>query len=195
LNKAVFLDRDGVLNKDPPHFAHRLDQLELIHRSGTAVKLLNELGYLVIIISNQSGVARGYYTEKEVSIFNNALLIKIQEFGGMVDDVYYCPHHPDAIVEKYKIDCQCRKPRPGMLLRAAKEHHIDLQKSYVIGDKLSDIEAGKNAGCQTILVLTGHGTDESLSLKDDNCPVAPDLYEAVNTYIMRKNNLTDCKDI
>ena len=145
------MDRDGVLNKDPPHYAHRLDQLELIPRSGIAVKCLNDQGYLVIIISNQSGVARGYYTEKDVSIFNNALLMKIQEFGGTVDAIYYCPHHPDAKIEKYRVKCQCRKPAPGQILRAAKEHNVDLQKSYVVGDKWSDINAGKNAGCQTIL--------------------------------------------
>lgn len=193
MRRAVFLDRDGVLNKDPPHYAHRLDQLELLPRSGTAVKILNEYGYLVIIISNQSGVARGYYTENEVSIFNNALLMKIQEFGGEVDAIYYCPHHPDAKIEKYRLTCNCRKPNPGMLLQAAKEHNIDLQKSYVVGDKCSDIEAGKNAGCQTILVLTGHGTDESLKMKDDNCLVAVDLYEAISKYIILKSNATDIK--
>jgi D,D-heptose 1,7-bisphosphate phosphatase len=186
MRRAVFLDRDGVLNKDPPHFAHRLDQLELIPRSGTAVKILNEYGYLVIIISNQSGVARGYYTEKEVSIFNNTLLLKIKEYGGEVDAIYYCPHHPDAKIEKYRLICNCRKPEPGMLLQAAEEYNIDLQKSYVVGDKWSDIEAGKNAGCQTILVLTGHGADESLKMKDDNYPSAADLYEAVNKYIIGK---------
>jgi|SRR5208282_856485 len=191
MRKAVFLDRDGVLNKDPPHYAHRLDQLELIPRSGTAVKILNEHGYLVIIISNQSGVARGYYTEKEVSVFNNALLMKIKEFGGVVDAIYYCPHHPDSDIEKYKVECYCRKPSPGMLLNAAKEHDIDLGKSYVIGDKWSDIEAGKNAGCQAILVLTGHGADEVSKMKIDNCPVAADLYEAVNAYIVGKNNSPD----
>ena len=187
MRKAVFLDRDGVLNKDPPHYAHRLDQLELIPRSGTAVKKLNEHGYLVIIISNQSGVARGYYTEKDVSLFNNALLMKIQECGGEVDAIYYCPHHPEAKTERYRLTCNCRKPEPGMILQAAKEHNIDLQKSYVIGDKRSDIEAGKNAGCQTILVLTGHGTDESLKIKD-TCLVTSDLYEAVSKYIIRRSN-------
>jgi D-glycero-D-manno-heptose 1,7-bisphosphate phosphatase len=192
MRKAVFLDRDGVLNKDPPHYAHRLDQLELIPRSGTAVKILNEHEYLVIIISNQSGVARGYYTEKDVALFNNALLMKIQECGGEVDAIYYCPHHPDAKTERYRLTCNCRKPEPGMLLQAAKEHNIDLQKSYVIGDKWSDVEAGKNAGCQTILVLTGHGTDESLKIKD-NCLVTSDLYEAVSKYIIGRSNSTVVK--
>ncbi len=190
LNPAVFLDRDGVLNKDPPHYAHRLDQLELIQRSGKAVKLLNEHGYLVIIISNQSGVARGYYTEEDVTIFNNALREKIQECGGVVNAVYYCPHHPDAKIDKYRMDCDCRKPGPGMLTKAAKEHHIDLKKSYVVGDKLSDIKAGKEAGCKTILVLTGHGKEEVSGMKENNCPVTRDLYEAVNKYIIGESNVS-----
>jgi len=193
MRKAVFLDRDGVLNKDPPHYAHRLDQLELIPRSGTAVKILNESGYLVIIISNQSGVARGYYTENEVFIFNNALLMKIREFGGEVDAIYYCPHHPNAKIEEYKSICNCRKPEPGMLLQAAKEHNIDLQKSYLIGDKISDIEAGKTAGCQAILVLTGHGKEESLKMKNADCLLSADLYEAVNKYILGESNPPELK--
>ena len=195
MNLAVFIDRDGVLNQDPPHYAHRLDQLALIPRSDDAIKLLKDNGYLVIVISNQSGVARGYYTENEVSSFNIALLTEIKKNGGDIDAIYYCPHHPDAKIEKYRLTCNCRKPKPGMLLQAAKEHNIDLQKSYVVGDKWSDIEAGKNAGCQTILVLTGHGTDESLKMKEDNCPLAADLYEAVNKYIIGKSNSIDVKEI
>lgn len=182
---AVFLDRDGVLNKDPPHYAHRIDQLELIPWSGLAVKLLNDLEYRVIVISNQSGVAKGYYTEDDVAIFNNALLSRIQECGGRVDAVYYCPHHPEAKIERYRKKCQCRKPAPGMILQAAQEFDIDLGRSFVIGDKWSDIDAGKKAGCQTILVLTGHGTDELSRLREDNCPIAADLYEAVTTYIRK----------
>lgn len=184
MNLAVFLDRDGVLNQDPPHYAHRLDQLALIPRSDQAVKLLKDNGFLVIVISNQSGVARGYYTENEVSTFNLALLSEIEKTGGEIDALYYCPHHPDAKIEEYKMECNCRKPKPGMLLQAAKEHNIDLCNSYVVGDKLSDIEAGKNAGCLPILVLTGHGTDEKLKMKGDICLIAVDLYEAVNKYII-----------
>ena len=193
MRRAVFLDRDGVLNQDPPHYAHRLDQLELIPRSGMAVKILNEHGYMVIVISNQSGVARGYYTEREVFIFNNALLMKIQEFGGAVDAIYYCPHHPNAKIEKYRVDCLCRKPGPGMILQAAKEHHIDLQKSYVIGDKLSDIEAGKNAGCQTILVLTGHGIDESSRMKDPDCLLACRFVRSCKQIYHRRKQHIICK--
>ena len=186
MKQAVFLDRDGVLNQDPPHYAHRIDQLALIPHSDDAVKLLNEHGFLVIVISNQSGIARGFYTDREVVIFNQALFEKIQIKGGHIDANYYCPHHPDAKIKEYNINCSCRKPQPGMLLQAAKEHTIDLQNSYVIGDKLSDIEAGEKAGCHTIMVLTGHGKKESQKIKENSCPIAADLYEAVIKYIVNK---------
>lgn len=185
MQSAVFLDRDGVLNKDPPHYAHRLDQLELIPGSAEAVRILKQNNFTLIIVSNQSGIARGYYTEKDADIFNRALIMKLRESGGDIDGVYYCPHLPDAIIEKYKSCCDCRKPMAGMLHRAAQEHDIDLSSSYMVGDKISDIEAGKKAGCCPILVLTGHGKDEVLA-KDNSCRVANDLLDAVNTYIVRK---------
>jgi D,D-heptose 1,7-bisphosphate phosphatase len=184
--RAVFLDRDGVLNSDPPHYAHRLDQLELIPRSAEAVRFLKDNGYLLVIISNQSGVALGYYAEDQISVFNNALLKEIRKRGGDIDAIYYCPHHPDAIIEKYKKNCNCRKPKPGMILRAAQEYDIDLKNSFVVGDKKGDIEAGKIAGCRTILVLTGHGADEVLKIKTGDCLIAADLFDAVDRYIIGK---------
>lgn len=182
--RAVFLDRDGVLNNDPPHFAHRLDQLSLIPRSGEAVRLLKNKGYLLVIISNQSGVARGYYGEEQVEIFNNALLTELRKYGGDIDAICYCPHHPDATVEKYRTDCDCRKPKPGMILRVAHEYDIDLENSFVVGDKWSDIEAGRNAGCRSILVLTGHGSDEWRKIIPGDCFIASDLFEAAVKYIV-----------
>lgn len=183
MKPAVFLDRDGVLNHDPPHYAHRLDQLALIPGSADAVKKLNDSGFLTIIISNQSGVARGFYTEKEIEIFNNALVAEIQTVGGNIDAIYYCPHHPEATVEQYRRDCECRKPKPGMIYLAAREHDIDLKHSFLVGDKLSDIEAGIRAGCLSILVLTGHGQDELGKAGDRCCLISRDLKEAVDRFI------------
>ena len=191
-NKAVFLDRDGVITEDPPHYAHRIDQLRIIPGGAQAIQRLNAHNFRVIIISNQSGVARGYYIEEDVKIFNDGMAHLLAKEGSHVDAVYYCPHHPDGIIERYKIDCGCRKPKPGMILEAAQNHSLDIQNSFVVGDKWSDIEAGKNAGCQTILVLTGHGTDESLKIKD-NCLVTSDLYEAVSKYIIGRSNSTVVK--
>jgi len=186
MRRAVFLDRDGVLNKDPPHYAHRLDQLKMIPRSDEAVRLLKDNGYFLVIISNQSGVALGYYPEVQVSVFNNALLKEIRKKGGDIDAVYYCPHHPDAVICKYKKNCSCRKPKPGMILQAAQEHNIDLKNSFVVGDKEGDIKAGNTAGCRTILVLTGHGTDELSKIKTGDCLIASDLFDAVEKHIIGK---------
>ncbi|GAG94427.1 unnamed protein product, partial [marine sediment metagenome] len=150
MNKAVFLDRDGVITKEPPYYAHKIDQLELIPKSAEAIRLLNKNGFKVIIVSNQSGVARGYYQEKDIEIYNRAMKKKLEEKNAYIDAIYYCPHHSEATIEKYKIDCDCRKPKPGMLRQAEKDLNLNLKRSFLVGDKMSDIEAGYRAGCKTI---------------------------------------------
>ena len=181
MNKAVFLDRDGVITQDPPHYAHRIDQLKLIPKSAEAIRILNENGFKVVVVSNQSGVARGYYQEKDVHIFNEAMKKELEEMGAYIDAVYYCPHYPEANVEAYRRVCDCRKPKPGMLKRAENDLNLDLKRSFMVGDKIIDIEAGYSAGCKTILVLTGHGNDELK--KNTNMNIKPnyiskDLYTA-----------------
>lgn len=182
--KAVFLDRDGVITEDPPHYAHRLDQLRIISGSGKAIALLNRHGFQVIVISNQSGVARGYYTESDIKTFNNGMVALLSDLGAHVEAVFYCPHHPEAVVEQYKQTCDCRKPRPGMILNAAEMLSIDLKNSFVVGDKWSDIEAGNAAGCKTILVMTGHGKDEINKKLGSAGFIARDLLDAVEQYIL-----------
>ena len=178
MNKAVFLDRDGVITQEPPHYAHRVDELEFIPRSPEAIKLLNENNFVIIIVSNQSGIARGYYQEEDTVTFNQAMEKKLAEIGAHIDAIYYCPHHPEAKIEKYRIDCDCRKPKTGMLKRAEKNMNIDLKKSYIVGDRWSDIEAGKNTGCKTILVKTGSGIKSLKSNKITCDYIANDLYDA-----------------
>jgi D-glycero-D-manno-heptose 1,7-bisphosphate phosphatase len=178
-NRAVFLDRDGVITPEPPHYAHELKQLAFIPKSADAVRLLNENGFLVIIVSNQAGIARGYYQEEDAALFNQAMREKLAEEGAHIDAIYYCPHHPEATVGRYRVDCDCRKPKPGMLIRAERELNIDLKQSFLVGDKLSDIEAGKRAGCKTIMVKTGHGNDELKSSDVDCNYIAYNLYNAV----------------
>ncbi len=160
MNKAVFLDRDGVITQEPPHYAHRIDQLKLIPKSAEAIRLLNENGFKVVVVSNQSGLGRGYYQEKDVEIYNGAIKKELGKRDAYIDAIYYCPHHSEAKIEAYRMDCDCRKPEPGMLKRAEKNLNLDLKRSFLVGDKISDIEAGYRAGCQTILVLTGYGSDE-----------------------------------
>lgn len=139
---------------------------------------------LVIVISNQSGVARGYYTEDDVNIFNRAIITKLEQDGAHLDAVYYCPHHPESNIPQYKKTCECRKPMPGMLSDAAKKFPIDFSTSYLVGDKWTDIEAGRAMGCKTILVLTGHGTDEYAVKKGNADYVSQDLFDAVVNNIL-----------
>jgi D,D-heptose 1,7-bisphosphate phosphatase len=183
MNKAVFLDRDGVITQEPPHYVHRIGDLEFISGSPEAIRLLNLNNFVVIIISNQSGIARGYYPEEDTVIFNLAMKKKLSEFGAYIDAIYYCPHHPEARVEKYRIDCDCRKPKNGMLKLAKKNMNLDLRQSFVVGDRWSDIECGKISECKTILVKTGSGEK---SLKSNKIPcnyIANDLDDAVE-YIL-----------
>lgn len=183
MNKAVFLDRDGVITREPPYYAHRLDQLALIPRAGDAVRRLNENGFITIIISNQSGIGRGYYSEQDTDIFNRAMKEELSAGGARIDAIYICPHHPEASIGSYRVDCDCRKPRPGLLLKAGNELDIDMPKSFMVGDKLTDVEAGRRAGVSTVLVKTGQGKEE-LKNGDIKCDfITDDLYTAVE-YIL-----------
>lgn len=154
MQKAVFLDRDGVLTIEKG-FLHSAEEMALYEYGRECVVKLHEAGYLVFVITNQSGVSRGYFTEDELNKMNARL---IDESG--VDAVYYCPHHVDGIVKKYAVPCDCRKPNTGLIEKASKDYCIDLKGSYFIGDRECDIQTGKNAGIKTILVRTGYGAEE-----------------------------------
>jgi histidinol-phosphate phosphatase family protein len=166
---AVFLDRDGVLNEDTPWIASP-DALTLYPFASQAVKQLNRSDYLTIVATNQPVVARGLCTEDELRIIHNKLETKLGDENAFLDALYYCPHHPDKGFPGenilYKIDCDCRKPKPGMLLNAARDFNIDLSSSYFIGDDERDVEAGKRAGVQTIGVATGKGLRTAKTLPD-----------------------------
>lgn len=183
MNRAVFLDRDGVITQEPPHYAHRISQLVLISGAADAIRLLNENGFTVVIASNQAGIAYGYYQEEDAISFNEVLKEKLAEAGAHIDAIYYCPHHAEAKIERYRLECECRKPNPGMLTRAGKELNIDLDQSFMIGDKLSDIQAGQGAGCETIMVKTGYGAGELENNRVECDYIADDLYNAVE-YIL-----------
>lgn len=179
-NRAVFLDRDGVIVVEPPHYAHRIDQLKLISRASRAIKILNQKGFRTIVVSNQAGIARGYFKEEEARRFNKEMERRLRIQGAKIDAVYFCPHHPEAEEISYRRVCRCRKPNPGMLHAAAKKFEIDLARSFLVGDKLSDIKAGKRVGCKTILVRTGHGKTQVYMRKEETPDhVAPDLFGAV----------------
>ncbi len=154
--RAVFLDRDGTINVEKDYL-HKIEDFEFIPGAPEAIKRLKDAGFLVIVVSNQSGIGRGYFDEHAVDKLHRYVQSELVGYNTSIDAFYFCPHHPEKGVGNYKINCDCRKGEPGMLLQAAKEYDIDLQKSFMIGDKLADIEAGQRAGCQVLLVLTGYG--------------------------------------
>lgn len=159
--KAIFLDRDGTVNKHIG-FLTKPEQFELLPNSEQAIKKINESGYLAIIITNQPVIARGDITDDELNEIHNKLETLLGFKGAYLDAIYYCPHHPDkgfeGEVKELKIDCNCRKPKPGLIFQAAKDYNIDLNNSWFIGDSKSDIEAGKNANCKTALIKQNENT-------------------------------------
>jgi len=156
LRPAVFLDRDGVINKETG-YVHKVADFHFVDGVFAACRELSEAGYRLIVITNQAGIARGYYTEADFHQLTEWMLDTFRQQGIEIDDVYYCPHHPVHGVGDYRRDCDCRKPAPGMILRAAQEYSLDLQRSILVGDKITDIEAGQAAGVGCcVLVRTGH---------------------------------------
>lgn len=162
--KVIFLDRDGTMNVEV-NYLHRPEDLELIPGCAEAVRLFNEAGYQVIVVTNQAGVARGYYKEEDVDILHAYMNDLLKKEGAHVDAFYYCPHHPEHGIGEYKKICRCRKPGTGMLEQAEGDlpGGIDREQSFMIGDKLLDTEAGRNFGVTGVLVGTGYGAEEKKS--------------------------------
>ncbi|MDO8469642.1 MAG: HAD family hydrolase [bacterium] len=154
--KAVFLDRDGTINREV-NVLRDVRQLRLLPGAAKAIKKLNQLRLLVVVITNQPVIARGWLTEKEVEYIHDVLIRRLAKRGAKIDAIYYCPHHPNANLKKYRIRCRCRKPGIGMIQKAVREFGIDPRASWVIGDSGRDVAAGKKAGVRTILVATGYG--------------------------------------
>lgn len=153
---AVFLDRDGTLNNEVD-FVRTPEELHLIPGAAHAVRRLNEVGLVTCLMSNQSGIARGFLTEEMLERIHAKLTAELAEEGARLDALYYCPHYPEGTVAPYNIGCSCRKPSPGMILQGAAEFGLDLTASFVVGDSAVDVLAGRAAGATTLLVLTGYG--------------------------------------
>jgi len=175
--RAVFLDKDGTLIEDVPY---KVDptQIRLTAGVGIGLRQMHQMGYQLLVISNQSGVARGYFPESALAAVEQRLRALLKPFNVPLAGFYYCPHHPEGTVAEYAIACTCRKPEPGLLIEAAQDHMIDLTESWFIGDILNDVEAGRKAGCQTILLNNGNETEWLLSA--DRVPhyMTADLAEA-----------------
>jgi histidinol-phosphate phosphatase family protein len=173
-NKAVFLDRDGTINEEV-NYLSKIEQLEILPNSAKAIKFLNENDFKVIVITNQSGVARGYFSKERLEDINSHLEGELAKDGAQIDAIFYCPHHPDE-------GCACRKPKPEMIERAKRKFDLDLSSSFIVGDTINDLETGYNVGCKTVLVLTGYGKRELKEQKNWSLSpdfIAKDLLDAV----------------
>lgn len=189
MNRGVFLDRDGAINELIYYPGHgvvdspfTVEQFRLIPGVGEAINEFHELGFKVIVVSNQPGMAKGYLSQKTFDRIRKKMSNELAKEGASFDGEYYCFHHPEAKVERLKANCGCRKPKPGLLLQAAKDLNIDLPRSWMIGDGLTDVQAGKSAGCQTILL--GRMKCELCHLMDEQDArpdfIAGNLFEAAN---------------
>ncbi len=182
MQPAVFLDRDGTINEQMGYINH-ISRFHLLPGVASAIQLLNQNEIPAVVITNQSGLARGYFPEELLNEVNDKMIRLLSDDDAHVDGIYICPHHPEAKKDEYKIACDCRKPKTGLFEKAAVELGIDLTKSYVVGDRWSDLKAAVNIGATPILVLTGYGKGdlEYISPGQEIQPrfIANDLYEAV----------------
>ena len=176
--RAFFLDRDGTVNVEVDYL-HRPEDAVLIPGAAAAIRRLHEAGYLAVVVTNQAGVAKGLYPESDIAPVHAKLRELLAAEGDAPDAFYYCPHHP-----KFTGVCGCRKPAPGMLLRAARDLDIDLGRSVMVGDRMSDVEAGRRAGCaKSYLVRTGYGEEVLRTADVTGVPVAADLAAAVEDWL------------
>lgn len=173
MNKAVFLDRDGTVNEEVGYLRNLAD-LRLIPGAGAAIKRLNDSGLKVVLVTNQSGIARGYFSESLLQEIHTRLEQMLHEEGARLDAIYYCPHHPSAGNSHYTKECDCRKPGTGLIDKAARDLDIDVKQSYVVGDKWSDVELGQRAGAHSVLVRTGYGSTEDGNVRPPHL-VDPDF--------------------
>lgn len=175
LKRAVFLDRDGTIARDV-NYCCRVEDFEILPKVPQGISILNEQGFKVVIITNQSGLARGYFTKEMLSQIHQKMKDELNRYNAQVDAIYFCPHHPDE-------GCECRKPKPRLILQAAEEMGIALQFSYMVGDHEKDVEAGRAAGCKTLLVTTGSNQESGNRQSKPPDYIANSLYEAVEWII------------
>jgi D-glycero-D-manno-heptose 1,7-bisphosphate phosphatase len=184
--RAVFMDRDGTISEEVGYVNHP-SRYRVFPYAAEAVRILNEAGWLAILVTNQAGVARGYFTEEMIKAVHGVLEEELSGAGARLDAIYYCAHHPSVGEPPYRFDCDCRKPRPGLIQRAAADFDIDLNESWMIGDRYSDIELAHNAGVRSAFVLSGYGRGEweyqRPSWKNEPELVAENLLEAVRMIV------------
>ena len=173
MNKAIFLDRDGTINEEMGYINH-LSRFKVFDFVYEAIRILNNEGYKIIVITNQSGLARGYFDKSLLERIHSNLLTDAQKNKARIDKIYYCPHHKNGIIAEYSKECDCRKPKPGLLLKARDEFNIDMSQSYIIGDRYKDMQFGLKNGLKTIMVMTGYGLGE-YTYQKNNWSQMPDF--------------------
>lgn len=185
---AVFLDRDGTINEQMGYINHTC-RFKLLPGAADAIKRLNDAGIPVVVVSNQSGLARGYFPEELLTAVHEKMNTLLAENGAHVDAIYYCPHHPEAKEERFRVTCDCRKPKPGLVLQASEEMGLDPEQSYLVGDRWSDIKTAANCGATSVLVRTGYGRgdEQYIGPQQEIQPdlKADDLLEAVTLILGR----------
>jgi len=184
MNKAVFFDRDGTIAKDV-HYCRRPEDFVLLADAAKVIKVLNDHGFKVIIITNQSGIAHGYFSEETLDEIHKKMREDLGREGARVDGIYYCPHPPDD-------NCECRKPKPLLVLRATRDFNLDLKNSFVVGDLQKDVELGKAVGCRTILV---DSSPISISNKEVPDAIVADLKEVPDTIFRLQNSHGDAAPV
>jgi D-glycero-D-manno-heptose 1,7-bisphosphate phosphatase len=184
--RAVFIDRDGTISEEVGYINHP-SRFALFPFAAAAIKHLNENGWLAIVITNQAGVARGYFTEGMIQTIHEQMALQLKEGGATLDAIYYCAHHPSDGESPYRVDCECRKPKPGLITKAAGEFGIKLDESWMVGDRYSDVELARNAGVKSALVMSGYGRGEwehqRQSWTQQPDLVAGNLLEAVRSIV------------
>jgi D-glycero-D-manno-heptose 1,7-bisphosphate phosphatase len=187
MNKAVFLDKDGTIIPDVPY---NVDPARIHLENGVAegMRLLKQAGYLLMVVSNQSGVAHGYFTEEDLILVERKLQQELKAAQASLDGFFYCPHHPDGTVAQYSFSCDCRKPKAGMLFKAAQKFNIDLSRSWMIGDILNDVEAGNQAGCSTILIDNGNETEWAVTEARTPTAIVDNITAAVSFILSEKEH-------
>jgi D-glycero-D-manno-heptose 1,7-bisphosphate phosphatase len=166
MRKAIFIDRDGTLIEEVGYLK-MLEDLRFTTRAVNALELFHQRGFLNIVITNQSAIARGILSPKELNKIHQKMKLLAKEEGGIIDDIFYCPHLPEGRVAPYNVECECRKPKPGMIQQAAEKHHLNLSECILVGDKPSDLQLAQEAGIRGVLVLTGYGKTTRQEFQDD----------------------------
>jgi D-glycero-D-manno-heptose 1,7-bisphosphate phosphatase len=192
---AVFLDRDGTINEQMGYINHR-SRFVILPGVPEAIRLLNENNFLVIVVSNQSGVARGYFPIRLVYEIHDFLLTTLQEKNAIIDGIFFCPHHPQGVVPEYRLNCECRKPRPGLIEQARASFDIDMSKAYVVGDRVSDIELAHRLDLKGVMVETGYGLGDIayvLPGKTQPSHIAQNLLHAAQWIVGREKALENRK--